>query len=189
MTSLALAYITGTSLLQVNPIIRLPLCRKSGLKEDCHECPPQLRNKCKSTRSLCICKYPGHKHGCPNYHLKEGCPPSSPMFGDAFDIDEQVFAICVSFDLEEYVKKRKSLHPDWTYPQLANCLHWQGTVRRLLKEECKKFLNTHPGYECTLVPEAMGVDVTQTLEEHGEVILEWPVKKIVTKVAMLARKR
>lgn len=166
--------------LKVKPIIIYPPCIKKGEKQDCLNC----KIKCQTPRSFCLKPYAGHKKGCPNYGKKKHCPPNVPMFDQVFDISKDIYIIYSIFDLEEHVNKMKEKHPDWSYRRLSNLLYWQGTVRKDLKDKIKEFLKEYEplGYSVTLLPEAMGVNVTETLKQVN-ISLEWPPKKYVYKVA------
>jgi len=126
---------------------------------------------------LCVKPYPGHPRGCPNFNKKLTCPPHIPIYDSLFDTcRNDVFAIYNVFDLEEHINKMKQKHPDWSWRQLINCLYWQGTARKQLKAEIKSFLHTrtHPTlFGITPCPEAMGINVTETMRQVG-IELEWP---------------
>ena len=139
-----------------------------------------------SVRSLCLHPYSGHPHGCPNYNHKLGCPPGATLFTDYFRMDQPIYAIIIEFDLAHWVKIMKQKHPHWSYRQLSCCLYWQTRARKSLEDEVIRFrLSTNRAYEydITRVPEADGVNVTETLAKVG-VILEWPPTKIVRLVAI-----
>lgn len=53
----------------------------------------------------------------------------------------------------------------------------------VLEGEIEEFLLAHPGLVVTRCPEAMGVNVTETLAAAG-VTLEWPPKKFALQVAI-----
>jgi len=125
---------------------------------------------------LCVKPYPGHPRGCPNFNKKISCPPHMPIYNFMFDTHKNVFAVYNVFDLEQHVNKMKQKHPNWSWRQLVNCLYWQGPARRQLKDEIGAFLltRTHPQiFDITTCPEAMGVNVTQTMRQVG-IELEWP---------------
>lgn len=160
--------------LKVKPVIIYPKCILAGRKQDCFNCGLFKTKKCNSPRSFCAREYPGHKKGCPNYGKYNLCPPDAPMFDEIFDMDKDIFLIYFSYDIKSHLQKMKTRHPNWTERQLRNVLYWQGTAKKLHKEEIKEFLTEygHLGYE-VITPEALGVDVTKTLEKVG-INLEWP---------------
>jgi hypothetical protein len=101
-------------------------------------------------------------------------------------MDQPIYAIIIEFDLAHWVKIMKQKHPHWSYRQLSCCLYWQTRARKSLEDEVIRFrLSTNRAYEydITRVPEADGVNVTETLAKVG-VILEWPPTKIVRLVAI-----
>ncbi len=158
-------------------------------------------------RKLCCRPYPGHdrgkRTGCPNYNLKEGCPPAAPFFDKVFDLNQPVFAIYHAFDLDKHVQKMKAAHPNWSDAQLKCCLLWQNSARKQLSKNIVNFLMEHPEYAVSVAgyrgiekdlgalyakilpasPEAMGVDVTQTMASAG-IDLEWPPVKVAYQIAL-----
>jgi len=132
-----------------------------------------------SVRNICYRPYPLHPRGCPNYGKKKTCPPQVPFMRDFIDLTKPVYAIWNVFDFYSHVQRMKNLHPDWSRRQLECCLYWQGTARKRLQEEIISFklsLLNHPFSGAIAIiacPEAMGVNVTETMKSIGE-ILEWP---------------
>lgn len=171
--------------IEVEPIIIYPNCLKSGNIQDCFNCSLQKYNKCESPRNLCVKFYKNHKKGCPNYGKKNECPPNAPMFDQVFNLNNPIYAIYSTYDLNAHVQKMHEKHPTWTEAQLLNVLYWQGTARKNLKQKILEFnkLFKDKGYFITTSPEAMGVDVTHTLQNVG-ISLEWPARKQVYKIAM-----
>lgn len=141
-----------------------------------------------SVRGLCIKPYPGHKKGCPNHGKKEGCPPEAPRYTDVYDLSKTVFAIINKFDIAGHVQHMKEMHPDWTQRQLECCLYWQPKARKHLVEHIKGFWREHNDYSIETCPEAMGVNITQTLKNAG-LDLEWPPKQWACQVALAGIRR
>lgn len=169
----------------VNPIIVYPNCLKNGRKQDCFDCAIGKRGLCNSPRGMCTQKYHGHPKGCPNYGKKDVCPPNVPMFDQVFDISKTVYLIYTIFDIGGHAKRMKEKHPNWTEIQQYNLLYWQGTARKELKKNIEDFKKIYreKGYYVVLTPEAMGVNVNDTLKNTG-INLEWPARKYVYKIAM-----
>ena len=82
----------------------------------------------------------------------------------------------------------KEKHPNWSERQIYCCLYWQKTARKQLLAGIKEFLKEHKGYTVTTCPEAMGVEVTKTLEAVG-IELEWEPKNIACQVALAGIKK
>jgi predicted metal-binding protein len=141
-----------------------------------------------SVRALCVKPYPGHKKGCPNYGKKKGCPPEAPRFDDEYDLTKPIYAIINKFDIASHVSRMRELHPDWSQRQLDCCLYWQPRARNQLLEHIRYFLGKHPGYRFETCPEAMGVNVTETLKRVG-IILEWPPRQWACQVALAGIKK
>jgi len=147
----------------------------------------------KSVRLLCLRPYPGHKKGCPNFGKRDICPPNCPLIDEVFDLSKPVVAVWTSFNLESHRERMKSKHPNWSRRQLDCCLYWQGGVNKNLRRNVEYnleryiFFNGEKNLIATYIPEAMGVNVTETMKNVG-VILEWPPEKIVNKVAFVGVK-
>lgn len=169
----------------VEPIIVYPTCLKSGRKQDCFNCVIGKKGLCNSPRGMCIRKYHGHPKGCPNYGKKDVCPPNAPMFDQVFDLSKPIYLIYSIFDIGAHAEKMRKKHPDWTEIQQYNLLYWQGTARKELKKNIKDFkaLYEDMGYYVVLSPDAMGVNVNDTLKKIG-IVFEWPARKYVYKIAM-----
>ena len=170
--------------IEVSPIIIYPTCHFLSKNENCLTCELRLTG-CASPRSLCVKPYRNHKHGCPNYGKKKDCPPNAPMFDLIYDINRKVYAIYYKFDLRAHVEKMRKLHPTWTQAQLLNVLYWQGSARKMLRGNITRFneLFFEEGYCTTTSAEAMGVDITKTMQNAG-IILEWPARNVVHKIAL-----
>jgi len=141
-----------------------------------------------SMRKLCVRPYPRHKSGCPNYNKKKGCPPNIGLFHEVYDLNYPVIATWHIFDFKGHVACMRANHPDWSQAQLENCLYWQGKARKTLRKIVADVLGLYPGIQANYCPEAMGVNVTETMKNIG-VILEWPPVNITIQVALLAYKR
>lgn len=137
-------------------------------------------------RGLCVRPYPGHPHGCPNFGKKPGCPPQTPLLTEIFDLDQPCYAIVNLFELATHIQKMKEHHPNWTQAQLSCCLYWQQTARKQLERGIAIFSQQHSGYRIERCPEAMGLNVTQTLAEAG-VRMEWPPQKTALQVAFAGK--
>jgi len=136
-----------------------------------------------SVRGYCVKAYPGHKKGCPNFNKRKDCPPFAPFFDKYIDLDKPVYAIAYCFDFKTHKDKMRSLHPKWTQRQVECCLYWQGTARKQLKIEINSFLVDHPDYEVFITPEAMGVDIGETVKPIG-INLVYPPQDQVWKIAL-----
>ncbi len=155
-----------------------------------HYVKPVLRS---SVRKLCTTPYYNHPKGCPNFDKRSICPPQAPLIDKFFDLNKKILAVCIHFNLVLHVEKMRDTHSDWSQRQLECCLYWQGTVRKQLKQEIEYNLRRNPLFDSVVLvstdcPEAMGVDVTATMKEVG-IILEWPPRKIVRKIAFIGSKQ
>ncbi|MEE9510402.1 MAG: hypothetical protein V3V81_07910 [Candidatus Bathyarchaeia archaeon] len=134
--------------------------------------------------SLCVRPYPNHTKGCPNYGKKKGCPPNVSMFDVFYNLSKPIYAIYNVFDFGMHVNRMEYKHPDWSKRQLECCLYWQGTARKELKERTEAFKRlADERYVVNTVPEAMGVNVTETMKRVG-IELEWPPVNVTYQVAM-----
>jgi len=143
-----------------------------------------------SIRVLCARPYPGHKNGCPKFNKGNvACPPGAPLFDKYFDLHSPIFAVINEFDIGRHAEKLAERHPKWSDRQLRCCLYWQAGARKRLAEKIEKVLklDCFNGYEATTCPEAMGVNVTETMRTVG-VLLEWPPLNIARQIAMIGRR-
>ena len=143
-----------------------------------------------SVRNLCTRSYPNHLKGCPNYDKKVGCPPQCKRIDKVLNLGEPIYIIWNVFRLADHVARMKVLHPFWTWRQLTCCLYWQPKARKQLEQEIRDFNLEHSLlYKIILrVPEARGVNVTETMKKIGE-YLEWPPKTKTYQVALIGQKR
>lgn len=141
-----------------------------------------------SVRDLCRKPYPGHPFGCPNWGRRDTCPPRAPRFDRVIDLAKPVWAIYNAFDLAGHVDRMREAHPDWSWRQLVCCLYWQKGARNTLEAELAQWLFQRAalgesGYQIFRVPEACGVNVTETMASVG-VHLEWPPIRVAYQVAL-----
>ena len=142
-----------------------------------------------SMRALCASPYPGHKKGCPKLNTgHSGCPPMAPLFDKHFDIYSPIFVIVNEFDIKAHMDKLAKRNSHWTDRQLRCCLYWQATARKQLADKIKYVLalDEFAGYTSTTCPEAMGVNVTETLSVIG-IMLEWPPVNVARQIAIVAK--
>jgi predicted metal-binding protein len=127
----------------------------------------------RKVRALCKRPYYNHPEGCPNFGVKDGCPPQVKFYDQEYDMTRPVYVIYNVFDFAVHVAKMRNAHPEWTQRQLECSRYWQGTARKALRQKIAAFLKDHPEYEANACPEAMGVNVTETMKGLG-IELEWP---------------
>jgi hypothetical protein len=142
------------------------------------ECPPG---------ELCSRRYPNHTRGCPNHGKRETCPPKAEIWTPEF-LDAHTWVVIWNvFDFGAHIEKMKERHWDWTARKLANCLYWQGTARKQLRERIYRYLEMigPPLPWVETIPEAHGVNVTATMKEKLGIELEWPPKTVTYQVALL----
>lgn len=135
---------------------------------------------------LCQRRYSGHGKGCPNYGKRESCPPRAALLTPDLCWGKVWYAIFNVFDFGAHVEKMRKLHPDWSQRQLECCLYWQGSARSRLKQEVVRFLTyvSPPLPKVEWIPEARGVDVTETTRRAG-IDLEWPPKTVTYQIAVV----
>lgn len=124
---------------------------------------------------LCRTPYRGHKNGCPNYGIKPGCPPDSPLISEVLDLERgNLFALVTEYNVGEFAERMLGMHPNWQnrMGQCYNIIRWQGNERRLHAVDSKKFLHEHEGLISDEYPEARGVNITNLLLTIG-IRLRW----------------
>lgn len=136
---------------------------------------------------LCQRPYHGHPRGCPNYGqvTHPSCPPRAAHFRTVCDLSRPVWAIWNRFDFAGHVAAMKARHPDWSQRQLECCLYWQPKARRALSLILSEFELSEDGRgtHTFMVPEARGINVTETMRSIG-IELEWPPRTVTYQVAL-----
>lgn len=142
----------------------------------------------KRVRGLCAKPYPLHPKGCPNFGKRETCPPQARLYQDVYDLSAPVYAVVNEFDLGGHVGRMREAHPDWSDRQCRCVLYWQGGARKALKQRIAEALRDPrcAGYRAETCPEAMGVNVTETLRRAG-IELEWPPVRTARQVALIGK--
>lgn len=140
------------------------------------------------TPTYCTLPYPGHPKGCPMFGTRKECPPEAPHLRDFLDLTYPVIALVCSFDLAGHMRRMKEAHPHWTERQQRNPLYWQNGVRKRLTENCMALCQGDQDYVYTLIPEAMRVNVVETMARVGVQII-FPATDVVHKIAFVGRKK
>lgn len=138
-------------------------------------------------RNLCAKPYSNHPKGCPNYGQRDQCPPKSELFFDKYH-KTPVYLIWTTFYLGEHVQCMKRKHPEWSHRQLYCCRYWQGTARKYHREEIAEFKKILPDFGVETCPEAMGINVTDTMAYNHQT-LEWPPIIVTYQVSLAGMKR
>lgn len=135
-------------------------------------------------RGVCACAYPNHKKGCPNFGKRPSCPPNAPLIELILDLDKPLWVVWNAFDFDAHTTKMREAHPEWSQRQIECCLYWQGTARKQLRQEARRFRQEWGNHWLILsVPEAHGVNVTETMRREG-IELEWPPVTVAYQVAL-----
>ena len=131
------------------------------------------------------------------YTMPGSCPAifghpclQAPYFDKYFDLSFPVLAVINEFNIQKHMQKMLLNNPTWNEYQQANCLYWQAGARNVLDRKIDHVLkqDRFKRYEAKIVPEAMGVNITETLHNIG-IDLEWPPRKIARQVALLGIRR
>lgn len=119
----------------------------------------------RAIQELCAKPYPGHPKGCPN---TAHCSVR-PFFLDRYSA--MVHVVALEFNFGDYLAMMAKKHPDWSDRKLRCPLYWQGHLRKELRDYVAK----HPvkGHRAFWIPEASGVNVTETCKNVG-LELQWP---------------
>ena len=113
----------------------------------------------------CMLPYPNHPHGCPKFPT---CPMGKKDFLDYEGYDW--FAVIEEFDLKSHADRMREKHPQWTERQCRNLLYWQNGVRSRLKKKAEKLAMPFMGDVILDIPEANGVNIFETMANHGVII-------------------
>jgi len=135
-------------------------------------------------REWCKLPYPNHPNGCPNYSVREDCPPKAPIWNEY--IECPCILVGLKFNLKEWIENMKAKHPNWSERQCKCCLYWQGKVRKELRNICNKIKGKDESLFISYTPEAMGVQVINTAVKAGLDVKVKP-KDYVWKIAIIGK--
>lgn len=140
-------------------------------------------------RKLCVQPYYNHPKGCPNFNKKEGCPPQAEFFDKTYDLIQPIYAICNIFDYKTHIEKMRKKQPNWSERQIHCVLYWQNGARSHLSKHIVNFLREHngEGYRIAKCPEAMGVNLTETMKNAG-IVLEWMPVNVAYQIVLASKK-
>lgn len=138
-------------------------------------------------REWCKIPYPGHPKGCPNYDMRDSCPPRAYKIEDFIELSLPMYLVLERFNLLSHTRRMKYLHPNWSERQIKCVLYWQNGVNGRLTNHCIYVTRENPGYTWTICPEAMGINVIKTVK-----LLNIPIKThptdLVIKVGLVGFK-
>lgn len=123
------------------------------------------------TLNLCTQPYFNHNNGCPNFGVRDDCPPNVKHISEEFEMDS-IHILLLEFPLNDYYLQKKVIHPDWTNSALINPRHWQSYVRARMNREWENVKEDYSGYEMIRNPEGQGVNVEETLKLVG-IEMDW----------------
>ena len=175
---------------KVNPIIIYPKCIiDGGTQHDCHDCNNKDNCIVYQPRCMCIRPYKDHISGCPNFNVLPTCPPNIPcMYDEVFDVSD-VYAVVTKFYKKEYFDYRRRNRPDLAEGQIRNIRVWQPITKKENDYAVSKFYQDNPDkydYVATRLLECMGVDVVNTMKEHG-VIIKFPDEDYSYRISFVSR--
>ena len=138
-------------------------------------------------RGWCALPYPGHPKGCPNLNVKDECPSKCRMIYDNFNLKKDHWFAIIKFDMEAQMARMLDLHPDWSEKQCRCCLYWQEGVRKKLRQLCESKIDGNHRLSYTLIPEAGGVHVFDTMLQHG-ISMSRDAYPVLYKIALIGYK-
>lgn len=99
-----------------------------------------------------LCRSPYHKHsaGCPNYDLKQGCPPKE-LIDKVLDFNKSIYVVSTEFPIGEFAERMRLMHSEWkasVYPEDSE------RIKRTLKRITEKLKERHPDWPDEYFPEA-----------------------------------
>ena len=137
---------------------------------------------------VCWCKlpYPGHQLGCPMWDTRPQCPPRAPLVYYVYNLKKPHWLVVARFDLKAHAEEWERRRPHWTERQRRNSRYWQAGVVGRLRDECELQVRGRSGLGYEMIPEAMGINVFQTLRRVGVCLQRRP--DMVHKVALVAHR-
>ncbi|NHI94955.1 MAG: hypothetical protein EAX96_20870 [Candidatus Lokiarchaeota archaeon] len=136
----------------------------------------------KPVRSFCKLKYRKNDKNklktCPNHGKNPLCPPLSKYREDILKKYDKFILVWIRFDFITWKEQREEKHPGWTPGMVANLLHYQKSLKKLLKDYIKKHFNPFPdelfgcgsGFWGKQSMESAGMLVLDLLNKSGEII-------------------
>lgn len=133
---------------------------------------PLVLHDMKTVYNLCTQEYYKHSKGCPNFNIKQGCPPHILHISQQYNL-EYINMLLLKFPFSYYISLKQQEHPDWSLRALSNQRHWQNHLKRTLNEHWSNIKEQYPEYKVIRNPEGQGVNIQQTLENLN-IQLQWP---------------
>ena len=101
-----------------------------------------------------LCRSPYYKHsaGCPNYNLKQGCPPKK-LINQVLDFNKDIYVISTGFPIGEFAERMRNLHVEWkasVYPEDSE------KSKQVLAGITRKLKEKHPDWPEGYFPEIPG---------------------------------
>lgn len=100
-------------------------------------------------QGLCRSPYYKHSSGCPNYNLKQGCPPKK-LIDQVLDFNKDIYVIATDFPIGEFAETMRNLHPEWKasiYPENSE------KTKHILKNIAERLKENHSDWPKEYFPE------------------------------------
>jgi len=141
---------------------------------------PELIPYNEEIQDLCTNEYYKHSRGCPNYGIKDGCPPNQPLIDKILDFEKGIYVIHTMFKVGKFAERMRIKHHNWSERQRYNPRIWQPKARKLHHTEQGKAVEENNLTKIVSSPEAHGVNITKLMKNIGITLKwEWPPKHIV----------
>jgi hypothetical protein len=121
----------------------------------------------KQIQDFCMLPYPGHSKGCPNYGVRDHCPPKVGLIDQYLDVTKPMWLVIEEFSLAGHIQRMIDLHPHWSDRQARCCLYWQKGVRNKLKQKVDLVMSILGTTAYTTIPEGQGVQMYSTCLHSG----------------------
>jgi hypothetical protein len=97
-------------------------------------------------RLLCLTPHHGHSHGCPNYNIKDGCPPKM-LINAVFDFSKEMYLIYTTFSVGQFAERMRMAHPEWkesNYPDWSQtAIDYRNAIMKRLASEHHEWPDTY----------------------------------------------
>jgi hypothetical protein len=127
-----------------------------------------------NVRGWCKLPYENHPKGCPNVLKCTGRKvPAAENERRIKTSYESFLLVYAEFDLKEYKRSMKLLHPSWSPDQIKCVRYWQNSVKATVLHHLENlhrgrdFLGSGSGSDGNPSMEAAGIDVFATLAGNG----------------------
>jgi hypothetical protein len=133
---------------------------------------PEWLHFSRAIQEICPKAFYNHPHGCPNYGMREECPPRASLIDEVLDLERELYVIYTLFEVGRFAEHIRERHPDWSNRQIYNPWYWQPVARKLHRRDVAQAVDELGLEKVTDSPEGHGVNVSFLMRNAG-ITLSW----------------